>query len=103
MFSKNKHNLQRTFWLWPISRFGHLMITQVQTTIHFTLLIQNWPSPFTAFLLAVSTSTLAGKKCRLRGGTLSGELHTSPLLVLHVTVGYLWSHTRSWRFHCWKA
>ena len=79
------------------------MITQVQTTIHFTLLIQNWPSPFTAFLLAVSTSTLAGKKCRLRGGTLSGELHTSPLLVLHVTVGYLWSHTRSWRFHCWKA
>lgn len=37
-----------------------------------------------------------GQCLPLRGGTLSGELRTSPLLVLHVTVGYLWLHTRSW-------
>lgn len=64
--------------------------------IHFTLPMRNKPSPSTAVLLAVSDDLLTDGRRRSRGGTLSGELHTDPLLVLHVTVGYLWSHTRSW-------
>lgn len=72
------------------------MFTQVQAMIHFTLPNAELAWPLDRLSAGSVQNHPCGQCLPLRGGTLSGELHTDPLLSLHVTVGYLWSHTRSW-------
>jgi hypothetical protein len=53
------------------------------------------PSSSTPLLLGVSRSLLAESICpKHPGATLSEELHTPPLPVTHVFLGYCWSHSR---------
>src|SRR5690242_6969688 len=53
------------------------------------------PSSSTPLLLGVSRSFLAEPVCPKRpGATLSEELHTPPLPVTHVFLGYCWSYSR---------
>ncbi|MEX3858389.1 hypothetical protein AB3X94_30825 [Paraburkholderia sp. BR10923] len=53
------------------------------------------PSSSTPLLLGVSRSFLTERICPKRpGATLSEELHTPPLPVTHVFLGYCWSHSR---------
>ena len=53
------------------------------------------PSSSTPLLLGVSRSFLAEPICpKPPGATLSEELHTPPLPVTHVFLGYCWSYSR---------
>ena len=53
------------------------------------------PSSSTPLLLGVSRSFLAEQICpKPPGATLSEELHTPPLPVTHVFLGYCWSYSR---------
>ncbi len=53
------------------------------------------PSSSTPLLLGVSRPFLTEPICPKRpGATLSEELHTPPLPVTHVFLGYCWSHSR---------
>jgi len=53
------------------------------------------PSSSTPLLLGVSRPSLTEPICPKRpGATLSEELHTPPLPVTHVFLGYCWSYSR---------
>ncbi len=91
----HRHTQQRTFWLWPISRFGHSMVTQVQSAVHLHYPYGTSLAPPPHFCLQCLTLILADCCHRLHGGPLLDELHTEPLPALHVILGYSWSYMRS--------
>jgi hypothetical protein len=75
-----------TFWLRPVSSFGLSIFTGVQPTVHFRYPYSTHLAP-QSLLLGFSTDPLAWCQHCIGRGTLSSELHTSPLPAKHVQVG----------------
>ena len=85
---------QLAFWLWPDSRFGHSILTRVQSTVHVrypcgTCLAPHPPS-------CRQSPRMTSRSMRAtKWETLLVGLHTGPLPALHAILGNCWSHNRS--------
>lgn len=91
----HKNIQQRTFWLWPISRFGHSIVTQIQTVVQLPYPCGTSLAPQPPSCWQYPMRILANAHHRLHGGTLSQGLHTPQLPAMHALVGYSRSYVRS--------
>jgi len=83
----DERNRRRAFWLWPDSRFGHSILTRVQSIVHVSYPCGTSLAPPPPSCWQIPTAP-RGKRPPPKWETLSDGLHTQPLPAMHAIVGY---------------
>ena len=87
-------NRPRTFWLMPVSSFGTVLLTRfISSSLPLTVSASLAPQPLCCLESPSKHLTALTRPIHPRA-TLSEELHTPPLPVTHVFLGYCWSYSR---------